>query len=298
MSNLLDAKLIDTVPVANILGEGVLWDEINQSVWWLDIEGCQIFQYHLATKQLETYSTPERVGCFGFIENSDKLIVAFESGIGYFSPESGEIDWLAKPEQAQGSRFNDGRLDRLGRFWPGTMMEAEQDAEPLAKLYQVNANGEVIERLDGIRVCNGLCWSPDGLVMYHADSPTRTIWRYDSNPETGELSNKQVFVQTPENIFPDGSTVDKHGNMWNAQWDGARVTCYSPNGQQLGKIDVPAGRSSCVAFGGENLDLMFVTSAKIGLTEQQLQEQPHAGHLFIYQLDQSIGLVEPRFKPE
>lgn len=296
MKNYLNAKLIKTLAVKNILGEGVIWDEINLSVWWTDIQDNKLFQYHLATEKLQVYPTPQRVGCFGFVENSNQLIVAFESGIAYFEPVSGQVNWISKPSQADGSRFNDGRIDRLGRFWPGTMMEAEENAEPFAKLYQVNPNHQVITRLDSIKVANGLCWSPDGSIMYHADSPERTIYQFDSNPQTGEISNKQVFIQTPENIFPDGSTVDKHGNLWNAQWDGSRVVCYSPTGEMLGQINVPAARSSCVAFGGENLDLMFVTSASVGLSEQELIDQPQAGNLFIYQLPESIGLIESRFK--
>lgn len=298
MKNLFSAKLIQTLPVNNILGEGVIWDEINSAVWWTDIQDKKLFKYQLTNKKLSIYSTPERVGCFGFVDNTSKLIVAFETGIAYFEPSTGQVDWIAKPEQANGSRFNDGRIDRFGRFWPGTMMEAEENAEPLAKLYQINPDGEIITRLDSLRVANGLCWSPDGSIMYHADSPERTIWKYDSNPQTGALRNKQIFIQTPENIFPDGSTVDKFGNVWNAQWNGSRVVCYSPKGDFLGQINVPAERSSCVAFGGDNLDLMFVTSARTGLTEQQLAEQPQAGDFFIYQLSESIGLIEARYKTD
>ena len=296
MTKIISAKLLTTVKVENILGEGVLWDELKQSVWWTDIQGCKIFQYSLIDQVLSVYPTPERVGCFGFVQNSEKLIVAFASGIAYFTPVSGEVSWLVKPTLAEGSRFNDGRIDRFGRFWPGTMMEDEENAPALAKLYQINSAGESIERLDNIRVANGLCWSPDGTVMYHADSPTRTIWRYHSDPKTGQLSDKSLFSQTPENIFPDGSTVDKYGNVWNAQWDGSQVVCYSPHGEVLGKIKVPATRATCVAFGGENLDLMFVTSARVGLTETELLAQPQAGNLFIYQLPESVGLIEARFK--
>lgn len=295
MTKIINAELLTTIKVENILGEGVLWDELKQSVWWTDIQGCKIFQYSLINQALSVYPTPERVACFGFVKNSEKLIVAFASGIAYFIPESGEITWLVKPKLAEGCRFNDGRIDRFGCFWSGTMMEDEENTPALAKLYQMNSAGEFIERLDNIRVSNSLCWSLDGTVMYHADSPARTIWRYDSDPKTGQLSHKTLFVQTPENIFPDGSTVDKYGNVWNAQWDGGQVVCYSPGGESLGKIEVPADRVTCVAFGGEHLNLMFVTSAREGLTETELLAQPQAGNVFIYQLPESLGVVEARF---
>ena len=127
-------QLVDIVHVGNTLGEGVLWDALGQRAWWTDIQERQLFRYDPVLRVLERFELPERLGSFGFVEGSERIIAAFESGFAFYHPESGQLDWVTRPQHAAGNvRFNDGRVDRQGRFWAGSMVEGA--GEPAGKLY-------------------------------------------------------------------------------------------------------------------------------------------------------------------
>ncbi|HSC68347.1 MAG TPA: SMP-30/gluconolactonase/LRE family protein, partial [Cellvibrio sp.] len=163
-----------------------------------------------------------------------------------------------------------------------------------ASLYSLKADGSVSQHLTGLHISNALCWSPDSRKLYHADSPTHSIRVYDFDVQTGALSNSKIFAQTETGIEPDGACVDAEGFLWNAQWGGSRVVRYAPDGNKNLVLDMPVSQATCVAFGGKNLNLLAVTSARIGLSDEVLQQQPHAGNLFIFETD-FTGLPESRF---
>lgn len=287
-----DAELIDTVAVGNTLGEGVLWDHLGQRAWWTDIQERRLYRYDPKTRALETFPLPERLGSFGFIQGSERIVAAFESGFAYYLPGSGELEWIARPAHGPGKlRFNDGRVDRLGRFWAGSMVEGAGEAT--GKLYCL-AKGTASVHLSGISICNSVCFSPDGRHMYFADTPHRKIWRFDADAATGGLKNKTMLVETPRGAYPDGSNVDAEGHVWNAHWGAGRVVRYAPDGTISGGITVPASQPTCVAFGGEALDLLIVTSARENLNAAALAQQPHAGDLFIYRVG-AKGIPECRY---
>jgi L-arabinonolactonase len=235
---------------------------------------------------------PERLGSFGFVEGSDKIVGAFESGFALYHPESAQLDWLARPEhEAVNMRFNDGRVDRQGRFWAGSMVEGE--GRPQGKLYCLQG-AQPIVCLTGIAISNSICFSADGRHLYFADTPQRTIVRYDIDAANGALGSRQIFVQTPQGAFPDGSNIDAQGHLWNAHWGAGRVVRYAPDGSISGEIDIPTMQPTCIAFGGKNLDLLFVSSARQHMSEETLARQPHAGDVFVYQLNVK-GLTDARF---
>lgn len=297
MSNQISASLLKVIEVGNQLGEGVQWHGESQSLWWTDIENSCLFNYSLLSKQLVKHAMPERVGCFSFIENDNRLIIAFASGFAFFNMETNELNWLAQPElRVEGNRFNDGRSDRQGRFFAGTMVEKQMTKGQHGNLYCLDANLNCTTKLTNIQISNGLCWSPDGKVMYHADSPSRKIYKYSYGESDGGIDDKTLFAQTPEGIFPDGSCVDKQGFLWSAQWGGGRVVRYDLNGDINFTLTLPVSQPSCVCFAGENLDLLVVTTAKQGLPVGQLKSEPFSGHLFIYQLAGASGLMENNFK--
>ena len=297
MTELKLPRLIEVLPVKNELGEGVIWDAQSGSAWWTDIESRRIYRYQLETKELESWNTPERVGCFAFVEDRDYLLVGFESGFAYYNPETGWLKWLQKIEQDMpGTRVNDGRTDRLGRFWAGTMVENDKSPAGSGTLYCLDKTLEVGGKLSGLNIPNSLCWSPDSSCMYHTDTPTRRINRYDFNTETAEISNRTTFVETPEGHMPDGSIVDAEGFLWNAQWGASQVVRYSPTGETDLILPMPVTQPTCVAFGGENLNILFVTSAALGLDSKALEQTPEAGNIFIYETD-FTGLPESPFKP-
>ena len=287
------AELVDIVPSGNTLGEGVLWDEGGGAVWWTDIQEKRLFRCRLGENKLEVFRLPERLGSFGFVEGNDKIVAAFESGLAFYRPSTGDTEWIKRVDHgAPNVRFNDGRVDRRGRFWSGSMTEGE--GAPRGKLYRLGRGGEVTTHMDDIAISNSICFSPDGKHLYFADTPQRTILRYDIGAGEGTISNRTVFAKTAEGAFPDGSNVDRDGFLWNAQWAAGRVVRYAPDGSVDAEIEVPAAQPTCVAFGGENLDLLFVTSAREGLKQDALERQPHAGDVFVYRTNVK-GLIEPRF---
>jgi L-arabinonolactonase len=272
--------LIDQIAVANQLGEAVLWHPGENTLWWSDILSRKLHRYDPSTKVLDTWETPDRLTAFGFMESDPRLVVSFASGFALFNPVAGIMQWLARPEQhLSGNRFNDGRVDPRGRFWAGTMVEQGEPKDPAKKaaLYCLNPDGSCEKKLEDFLITNALCWSPDGRVMYHADSPTHQIRAYDFDPDTAGITNPRVFAQLESSAEADGACTDAQGNLWNAQWGAGRVRCYSPDGAVLRQIEVPVSQVTCVAFGGPQLSWLFVTTARDGLSGDQLAKQPGAG---------------------
>lgn len=279
-----DWPLLASVNVQNTLGEGVIWHPQQGTLWWLDIQQAKLQRYCLTQQRLDTWALPERAGSFALLENDPRLLIAFASGFALYDLATSQLTWLDRPEKAvAGNRFNDGRVDRQGRFWAGTMVEKPTEKGSLASLYRLNHDGHSVAVISGLQISNGLCWSPDGAVMYHADSPRREIYAYDFDESSGGLQHRRLFATMPEGYFPDGATVDNRGYLFSAQWGGSCIACYSPNGERVGELPVPVEQPSCVAFAGENLDLLVVTTAREGLSAAELEQQPLAGNLLIYQ---------------
>ncbi len=293
MSALDPIQILNT---QNILGEGVLWDWRRSRLWWTDIPRRHLYRYDWNARTTEILATPERVGSFGLVKQSDSLIVAFESGIALYDPDRRAVDWIARPQEVMpGIRFNDGRIDRAGRFWSGTMIEGGSHPDG-AGLYSVSPGGELRRHLSGIAISNGLCVSPDGRFLYFADSPTRTIRVYEMIEPKGTLGPSRVFAQTPVGSVPDGAAIDADGCMWSAHWGGGCVVRYTPDGHIDRTLKVPALQPTCVCFAGSDLDILCVTSAREGMTEEALRTHPHAGDVFFYRTG-AQGLREPEYQP-
>lgn len=293
-------SLLKTLPVANALGEGVLWDDLGQAFYWTDILQCRLYRYHPDGDRLTHWNTPERLCSFGLIEgDADAFVAAFASGIAIYQPESGRVEWLAKPEAGvTGTRFNDGRVDRQGRFWSGTMIEADRAVDtqgnPVsAGLYRI-ARGESIQIESGIRTSNSLCWSADSAKQYFADSPAHTIYVYDFDPATGTPDRRRPFARTQAPAEPDGSCIDAEDHLWNAQWRGGKVVRYRPDGTIDLELPLPVIQPTCVCFGGPALNWLAVTSAHVKLDASERAQQPLAGALFIFETPYR-GLPESRY---
>lgn len=286
------------IPTANILGECVLWDENSELVWWTDIESQLLFSLEYSTEILKIYDLPERLGSFAMIQNSSKFLAAFESGLAIYDPSTQTVDWLETIyKKACGIRLNDGRVDREGRFWVGAMVEEEKKTSALSrsKLFRYSGNKILSVQQTNIQISNSICFSPDGKVLYFSDSPKNQIYAYDLCSDTGNISNKRVFARTNSGVHPDGSCVDSDGCVWNAQWGAGQVVRYTPMGEIDYVLDVPSLQPTCVSFGGPNLDHLLITSARIGMSEQEKIECPSSGALFIYETPYR-GLLENRFK--
>jgi L-arabinonolactonase len=287
-------KPLDIFSAANIVGEGVLWDANRRALWWTDIQGKCLHRCDWGQGAIQLLDTPDRVGSFGLISNSDKLIVAFAGGIAIYDPFAKTVEPLAgSPSIAPGLRFNDGRVDRQGRFWAGTMVEGTQPGAD-GCLYSVDASRAIHRRVGGIRISNGLCFSPDGTRLYFADSPTRTIRVYPLDEPGGVLGEPRVFARTPEGAYPDGATVDADGCVWSAHWGAGCVVRYTPEGQIDRVLQIPTCQPSCVCFAGPDLDVLCITSAREGLDDATLQAEPNAGDVFLYHAG-AKGLPESEY---
>lgn len=287
-------QLIQQLSVANTLGESVIWDHRSQTLYWSDIQQSKLYSWQLGDVSSKYYLCPERLGCLGLTPDLNWLICGFESGFAFFNPLTSEVKWINKIESNLAhTRLNDGRVDRQGRFWAGTMMqdEGKDQSREKAALYRLEHNHDVTKVIDQVNVSNGLCWSPDGETLYFADSPTQTIQQAKMNTTTGDIGPLSQFTTTEYNAFPDGSCVDSQGCIWNAQWASSTVKRYSPSGKLLLTLDVPCEQPSCVAFGGPDMQHFFVTSARQDLTPDTIKQQPSNGDLFIYHTSYT-GLTE------
>ena len=292
-----DLSLIAEIPVANTLGEGVIWDSSRWCAWWTDIQNRRLFRYTLAEQRLEHWETPERLACFATVAGEDRLIAGFESGFAWYWPEDGSLKWIEKIDPDNpATRLNDGRADRQGRFWAGSMVEGAQGSKPSGRLYRLDHDLGTAALLDGLAISNSLCWSPDSSTLYHCDTPNQRIDAYPFDADSGALGERRTFVESEEGCFPDGSTVDADGFLWNAQWGGSRVVRYSPAGEVDLVLEMPVSQPSCVAFGGADLDLLMVTTAREDLDTEALAWEPNAGNFFIYQTP-FRGIADPEFKP-
>lgn len=281
------------VEAGNRLGEVPVWDVAEQALYWVDIEGRLLQRYTPSTGAVERWAMPERIACFALRE-SGGLIVAFASGIAFYDLETGEIDWIARPEADRpGNRFNEGKCDRRGRFWTGSMDDGLTRRS--GALYRVDPDRSVEMVLDGVGVSNSIVWSPDDRDFYFADTLEGVIWRFDFDAEAGRISNRRAIVDLRGSGFgPDGSTVDAEGCLWNAQWGGWRVARYSPEGELLRTVPLPVQKPTNCIFGGPDLATLYVTSAVADLDGAALAAQPLAGGLFA--LDVGVaGLPETRF---
>lgn len=289
---MVDVEVV--VPCKNQLGEGPLWDVQEQMIYWVDGKNSEIWRHDPATGETRIWNTPEDPGSFALRENGKGLVVAMWNGFRFFDLETGETTVIADMEQnLPTSRFNDGRCDRQGRFWVGSMDDKHTD--PIGSLYRLDADlgYEVQER--GVICSNSTCFSPDGETMYYADTYINTIWAYNLDTASGQLRNRRVFADTTYmKGVPDGSIVDAEGFLWNAMWDGWSVVRFAPDGSVDRIVEVPVQRPTCPMFGGKGLDRLYVTTARIGLEQDALGIQPDAGALLM--LDPGVkGLPETRF---
>ncbi|GAB3476629.1 SMP-30/gluconolactonase/LRE family protein [Marinomonas epiphytica] len=274
------------------LAECPRWDERTQTLYFVDIDSFKLHAYNTVSEQLETRTFDEEIGCFSLTEK-DGFIAAFRSGVYTFDSLHGELTpyWLADYDQKT-TRFNDGRCDAKGRFLAGSMY-APKDAFNGA-LYQFSQGQHKV--LDQAAwTSNGLAFSPDNKIMYYSDTPNHIVYQFDYDIDTGAATNKRVFIEFPRgNGRPDGAAVDSEGNYWSALYQGQRVVKISPEGNILEEHPIPATYPTMVAFGGPDMQTLFVSTCRSAQTEDELKNLPQAGGIFAIQLD-TKGQTEPRF---
>jgi L-arabinonolactonase len=280
------------VDCRNKLGEVPVWDVAEQALYWVDIEGKLLQRYTPATQAVDRWQMPERISSFA-LRKEGGLIVAFASGLALYDLVTGGIEWIARPDKNPRNRFNEGKCDRRGRFWAGTM--DDRLSAHSASLFRVDPDLSVHRMLGEIGISNCFVWSLENDAFYFADSLDRRIYCFDYDHAAGRIANRRLFVDTTaQNVVPDGGTIDEEGFIWNAQWDGWRVVRYAPDGRIDRIVEMPVQKPTSCMFGGPDLSILYVTSAIWDLTPDKLKGQPAAGGLFA--LDLGIrGVPESRF---
>jgi sugar lactone lactonase YvrE len=248
------------VDAHDALGECCLWCPVTKRVWWLDIRRPCLQSYDPVSRQHQVYPLPGRhCGCAA-LRKSGGLVVALDDGLHGFNPATGKLQFLvhAEPNEPPGNRYNDGRCDRRGRLWIGTMDIDIRRAS--GSFYRISADRTVLRMFDGITIPNSTAFSPDDRTLYFADTPRHVIWAFDFNLHAGSIGDRRVFAETGK-ANPDGSCVDAEGYLWNAEYGGHRVTRYAPDGRIDRSIDLQVTNPTCCCFGGEAFDMLYVTSA-------------------------------------
>ena len=258
------------------LAEGPVWDARSGRLAWIDVLSSQVLLTDVASGQTDVIEVPSHVGSIA-PRAAGGFVAALQDG--FWVVGDGRPRRITSVAEARpGLRFNDGKCDPAGRFWAGTM--AYDEAPGAGALYRLNRDGRASLMLDGVTISNGLAWSSDGRTMYYVDSPTRRVDAFSFAPQTGEIGGRRTVILLPPGLgVPDGMTLDAEGGIWVALWGGGVVHRYL-DGQLAQVIRLPVSQATSCAFGGADLDELYVTSAREGLSREQREAQPLAGAVF------------------
>lgn len=282
------------VRAGNGLGEAPQWCAATRKMWWIDIYAPALHSYDPQSHAHASMPLPGRiVGSFA-MRRCGGMVIARNDGLFSFDPATSASSSIACPEPDKPEhRLNDGKCDRRGRYWVGSMHATIR--QPVGVFYRIDPDHSVHRMFDGFILPNSVAISPDDSTFYFADTLSFTIWAFDFDIAAGTLSNRRVFADTRSHRGrPDGSTVDSEGFLWNAEMAGGRVVRYAPDGRIDRTYALPVSRVTSCAFGGPNLDTLYITSASHGLSDEQRTAEPLAGSLFA--LDPGTrGVPEPDY---
>lgn len=276
----------------NTHGEGPVWSDSEQKLYWTDIETSTLWQLDPSSGRTRTWKMPEKVCSFAFRAQGG-LLIAFESGLSFYDLETGAERRICNVESdLPTTRLNDGRCDRQGRFIVGGFDSSGQNR---SGAYRLDHDLSLHELFRGLSSANSTCFSLDGRVMYYANTPESVIWAFDYDIQSGTPAHRRVFCDFHDQPgTPDGSVIDAEGYLWNAQWNGARVVRYRPDGTIERIIEMPFPNPTSLAFGGPDLDKLYITSSRLTLSGDQLRKWPLSGALFSFN-PEIRGLPENQF---
>lgn len=284
-----------TVAAQNRLGESPVWSLREQKLYWVDSRGPTIFRHDPTTGLVESLAMPSTIGSIGLrTAGPGQLIVGMQTGLHVVTFDTGRSEMIGDPESGlPENRFNDGRVDRQGRFWTGTMSDVRRD--PTGSLYRLDTDRKIACLRGDVIVPNSICWSPDSRVMYFADTYRDRIMTYRFDPEAGTIHDERLFADTSDRPGrPDGSTVDADGCLWNAEYGGGRVVRYTPDGCIERVVKLAITQPTSCTFGGKDLATLYITSASQRLNDEERAAQPLAGDVFAVDVGVK-GLPEPEY---
>jgi L-arabinonolactonase len=282
------------------LGEGPIWSTTDQNLYWVDINNCQLNKFNPINGKNITINVGSPIGCFAIKKNLN-IILALTNGFFELDQIDKSMTLINNPEShISSNRFNDGTVDMKGRFYAGTMpiKGPNKKIGPKGNLYCLNQDRNVKKIMSGFNVINGLAFSPNSKIAYVSDSAdwVRTIWAYDYDLDEGIWSNKRVFFDTKDIAGrPDGGCVDTDGCYWMAGVSGWEIVRITPKGKIDMIIKMPVEKPTKVAFGGKDLDIIYVTSIGKDITEGTEEKQPLAGGIFALKVPGVRGIQFPFF---
>jgi sugar lactone lactonase YvrE len=275
-------------------GEGPVWDSHGEELLWVDIGAGRLHRGRPQPDGVVHLGTLEIGVALGAVAPAQDGGWILAAGLGFaHAARDGRLTWLAEPEAGRPElRMNDGACDPRGRFWAGSMAYAETPGA--GTLYRLDPDGSVRPMVRGATISNGLGWSEDGTTLWYADSSTG-VDTFAFDLAAGTATNRRKVIRIdPDDGVPDGLTVDAEDHVWLAIWDGGEVRRYTPAGDLVMRVRLPVSRPTSCCFGGADLATLFITTARLGLTDDQLRGQPNAGHLFAADVGVR-GVASPRF---
>lgn len=263
------------------LGEGPIWDDQRQQLFWVDILGKSVHWADENGANHKMFSTPDYVSNIFLTMDGEELILSLPDGFYLWNPEKDALKkWVEFPDYDPDIRTNDGFCDVNGNLWIGTMALSEDPN--LGNLYLLDGDMKWHVMLEKTSISNGIRCSPDGSYIYYIDTPTQLIrkFRFDAEKTSWEFIRNVAYI-SPEDGHPDGMSLDEQGRLWVSLWNGYGVVCLDPeSGHVVDRVEVPAPQVSANIFGGKDRDKMYITTARKLLSEEKLDEFPETGDLF------------------
>ena len=269
--------VIDSI---SLLGEGTLWDYKRKRLLWVDIEKHLLYLYDPVADQLRSIDMGQRIGTV-VPKQDGALLVALEKSVAVMDPDTERLETVLKIENdLLHNRFNDGKCDPAGRFWVGTMAMDMNVGN--ASLYRIDSDYRIKRMLKGVTISNGIAWSLDHTRLYYIDTPARKVECFNYDNDTGDIGNRRTLFEVPKAMgYPDGMTIDSEGQLWIAMFGGAAVSCWNPDeGRLIASYPIPANNVTSCAFGGEAFDELYITTARIQMTDEEFNRYPQAGGVF------------------
>ncbi|XP_053395487.1 regucalcin-like isoform X2 [Mercenaria mercenaria] len=286
----------------NATGEGPHWDEHTQSLLYVDIHAKEMHRWSAATGKDEKYTFDDYCSLVVPCKKGG-YIVSIGKSVCHFDWDSKKLDVLHTVDKDKGTRINDGKCDASGRLWFGERNNRHSTFSFNYVIKYLEVDGTLKKHKEGVSISNGLAWTADNKTMYYIDSIPRKVFAYDFDINTGNMSNERTAIDfdkvegLPKLALPDGMTIDTEDKLWVACFLGGRITRFDPvTGKEIGRVDVPAKRSTSCCFGGKNFDELFITSITDGATEEELKETPDAGSVFRATGLEAIGKPAPVYE--
>lgn len=275
-----------------VVGESPVWDADNNALWFIDSlsengRGNDLYRMDMATEEVKSWHIGQHIGSCALSEDG-RILLNLKDGIWLFDTETEEYELVSDIERdMDDNRLNDGKCDSKGRQWFGSMSmsihDPEREFEVTGSFYKLETDGTTKKFFGDVGISNGIAWNAAETRMYFVDTPAQSVYAFDFDLEKGEVSNRKKIIEFAESEgSPDGMCIDAEDMIWVAQFGGGKVSRWNPEtGEKLCEIELPCSKVTCAAFGGKDLDELYITTGTIFLSEEELKAQPLAGCTFV-----------------